>query len=83
LWPLYEEALKSNVADLKNAPGNRFGGAITAAKFLEQFVSGRPWAHLDIAGPAWADKETAVQDAGGTGYGVRTMIELAMQYQGA
>jgi leucyl aminopeptidase len=83
LWPLYEEALKSNVADLKNAPGNRFGGAITAAKFLEQFVDGRPWAHLDIAGPAWAEKETVTLDAGGTGFGVRTMIELAMTYQNA
>jgi leucyl aminopeptidase len=82
LWPIYEEALRSTVADLKNAPGNRFGGAITAAKFLEQFVGGKPWAHLDIAGPAWADKESATQDAGGTGYGVRTMIELALKYPG-
>jgi leucyl aminopeptidase len=82
LWPLYEEALQSTVADLKNAPGNRFGGAITAAKFLEQFVGSKPWAHLDIAGPAWVDKETATQDAGGTGYGVRTLIELATRYGG-
>jgi leucyl aminopeptidase len=80
LWPIYEEALKSNVADLKNAPGNRYGGAITAAKFLEQFVAGKPWAHLDIAGPAWVERENATQDAGGTGYGVRTMIELALEF---
>jgi leucyl aminopeptidase len=83
LWPLYEEALKSNVADLKNAPGSRYGGAINAAKFLEQFVDGRPWVHLDIAGPAWTEKESATLDAGGTGYGVRTMVELAMRYPGA
>jgi leucyl aminopeptidase len=80
LWPIYEEALKSNVADLKNAPGTRYGGAINAAKFLEQFVAGKPWAHLDIAGPAWVEREIATHDAGGTGFGVRTMIELAMAY---
>ena len=80
LWPIYEEALKSNVADLKNAPGNRYGGAITAAKFLEQFAGGKPWAHLDIAGPAWVERETATQDAGGTGYGVRTLVELASRF---
>jgi leucyl aminopeptidase len=80
LWPLYDEALKSDVADLKNAPGNRFGGAVTAAKFLEQFAGGKPWAHLDIAGPAWADRESAARDAGGTGYGVRTLVELTTEY---
>jgi leucyl aminopeptidase len=80
LWPLYEDALKSDVADLKNAPGNRFGGAITAAKFLEQFAGGKLWAHLDIAGPAWVERESAAHDAGGTGYGVRTLVELAIEY---
>ena len=44
-----------------------WGGAVTAAKFLEQFVAGRPWAHLDIAGPSWADSESSTRDAGGTG----------------
>jgi leucyl aminopeptidase len=82
LWPLYDELLKSNVADLKNAPGTRYGGAIAGAKFLEQFVAVRPWAHLDIAGPAWAERESAAQDAGGTGYGVRTIVELARAYDG-
>jgi leucyl aminopeptidase len=81
LWPLYDDLLKSNVADYKNAPGTRYGGAIAAAKFLEQFVAGKPWAHLDIAGPAWAERENAVQDAGGTGYGVRTLVELALTYE--
>ncbi len=76
----FEEALKSNVADCKNAPGVRYGGAITGAKFLEQFVNKIPWVHLDIAGPAWADEESATRDAGGTGAYVRSLIELASQY---
>lgn len=71
-----KDALKSQVADLKNV-GGKWGGAITAAKFLEQFVDGIPWAHLDIAGPAWSDSETSTQDAGGTGYFVRSLIALA------
>lgn len=83
MWPIYDEALKSTVADVKNAPGNRYGGAITAAKFLEQFTNGRPWAHLDIAGPAWAERESATQDAGGTGFGVRTIVELSMAFGNA
>jgi len=80
MWPIYDEALKSTVADIKNAPSNRYGGAITAAKFLEQFTNGKPWAHLDIAGPAWAERESATQDAGGTGFGVRTIVELSMAF---
>jgi len=87
VWPLpmdahYGEALHSNVADLKNAPGTRYGGAITAAKFLEQFVGATPWAHLDIAGPAWAEREGPTRDAGGTGFGVRLLVELAHRYAG-
>ena len=81
-WPLpmdkdFEEFLKSNVADCKNAPGVRYGGSITAAKFLEQFVDKIPWVHLDIAGPAWADHESPAKDCGGTGAYVRSLIELA------
>ena len=71
----YKEQLKSNVADLKNV-GGKWGGAITAAKFLEQFVGATPWVHLDIAGPSWADAETATRDAGGTGCFVRTLVSL-------
>jgi len=69
----YKEQLKSNVADLKNV-GGKWGGAVTAAKFLEQFVGSTPWIHLDIAGPSWADAETATRDVGGTGCFVRTLI---------
>jgi leucyl aminopeptidase len=70
----YLEQLKSQVADFKNV-GGKWGGAITAAKFLEQFVGTTPWIHLDIAGPSWCDSENATRDAGGTGCFVRTLIE--------
>jgi leucyl aminopeptidase len=76
-WPLYDEALKSDVADVKNVAGKRWGGAIIAAKFLQRFVRDVPWAHLDIAGPAWAACGDTTHDAGGTGFGVRTLVELA------
>jgi len=85
LWPLpmdddFAANLKSNVADIKNVGANRYGGAILGGKFLEQFVAGVPWAHLDIAGPAWADHDSPAKDAGGTGAYVRTLIELAANY---
>jgi leucyl aminopeptidase len=76
----FDEALKSKVADCKNAPPNRYGGAITGGKFLQQFVNDIPWVHLDIAGPAWAEKDSASKDAGGTGTYVRGLIELAHAY---
>ena len=66
--------IKSNVADIKNV-GSRMGGAITAAMFLENFVSDTPWAHIDIAGPAYMEKETNWSPQGGTGFGVRTIIK--------
>ena len=71
----YKDQLKSNVADLKNV-GGKWGGAITAAKFLEQFVGSSPWLHLDIAGPSWSDAENSSRDAGGTGCFVRTLVAL-------
>jgi leucyl aminopeptidase len=66
--------LKSHFADCKNV-GPRWGGAITAAKFLEKFVGKTPWVHLDIAGPSWADSATAWQDVGGTADPVRSLIQ--------
>jgi leucyl aminopeptidase len=86
VWPLpmlphYGEYIKSNVADIKNTGNSRYdGGAITAAKFLEEFVGDVPWAHLDIAGPAWAEHDAPSHDAGGTGRYVRTLVELARAY---
>jgi leucyl aminopeptidase len=80
VWPMplekaYREKLKSPVADLKNV-GDRSGGAITAALFLSEFVR-VPLAHLDIAGPAFAKKGHALGPEGGTGFGVRTILEVA------
>jgi leucyl aminopeptidase len=76
--PLVEsvkEELKSEVADLKNA-GARWGGSISAAWFLKEFVGDAPWVHLDIAGPSNASKERGYVGKGGTGVGVRTLVEL-------
>jgi leucyl aminopeptidase len=71
----FKDLLKSSVADLKNI-GGKWGGAITAAKFLEQFVAELPWVHLDIAGPSWSESEASTRDAGGTGCFVRTLVRL-------
>ena len=78
IWPLplvreYRDELRSNVADLKNI-GGRLGGAITAGLFLQEFVDGAKWAHLDIAGPAYADRDWPGCPKGGTGFGVRTLV---------
>jgi len=80
MWrmPLTEdlkELIKSPVADLKNT-GGRLGGSITAALFLREFVGKVPWAHLDIAGPAFIEKDRGYDARGGTGHGVRTLVEL-------
>jgi leucyl aminopeptidase len=72
----FADGLKSQVADCKNI-GGKWGGAITAAKFLEKFVAGLPWVHLDIAGPSWNETDTASADAGATGCFVRTLVRLA------
>jgi leucyl aminopeptidase len=81
LWPLpiYEEAreqLRSEIADLSNV-GGRPGGSITAAAFLRAFAGDGPWAHLDIAGTAWAESKEPYQPKGATGVAVRTLIEVA------
>jgi leucyl aminopeptidase len=73
----YKELIKSDVADIKNV-GNRYGGAITAAKFLEEFVDKTPWVHLDIAGTADTDKEKGYLVKGATGVPVRTMVEFVL-----
>ncbi|MFC1918048.1 leucyl aminopeptidase [Chloroflexota bacterium] len=73
----YKEMIKSDLADIKNI-GNRYGGAITAAKFLEEFVAKTPWVHLDIAGTFLSDKERNYLVKGATGVPVRTLINLIM-----
>jgi leucyl aminopeptidase len=82
VWPMpiYEETteeLHSEIADLINAAG-RSGGAITAAAFLKAFAGEGAWAHLDIAGTAWAETKQPYQPKGATGVAVRTLIELGM-----
>lgn len=74
LWDDYDEYIKSNFADVKNV-GNRYGGAITAAAFLKKFVDYK-WAHLDIAGVAYTDKEKYYIQKGGTGFGVRLFVDV-------
>lgn len=72
----YKELLKSDFADLNNIASTRYGGAITAALFLSEFVGKIRWAHIDIAGPVYGKKETAYCAAGGTGFGVRLLCDL-------
>jgi leucyl aminopeptidase len=73
----HKEQIKSDIASLKNT-GDRAGAAITAAIFLAEFAEDSPWAHIDIAGPATSSKETGYTVKGATGFGVRTLVELAL-----
>ncbi|MGF1459845.1 MAG: leucyl aminopeptidase [Leptolyngbyaceae cyanobacterium] len=73
----YFDGLKSLAADMKNT-GPRPGGAITAALFLKQFVKDTAWAHLDIAGPVWNERENAYNSPGATGFGVRTLVQWVL-----
>jgi leucyl aminopeptidase len=72
LGEAYDKLINSDIADMKNI-GNRWGGSITAAQFLQRFVKDTPWAHLDIAGMAWSEKDTAVVPKGATAFGVRLL----------
>ncbi len=79
IWPMplskkLKASIKSPIADLKNI-GGPHGGSITAALFLQEFVGETPWAHLDIAGPAFSESDSAYGIKGGSGYGVRTLVE--------
>lgn len=82
VWPLplpehLRPRLDSDVADLKNVTSNRWGGTLTAGLFLREFVGeGLPWVHLDIAGPADSSEVDGEIVKGGTGFGVRTLVEL-------
>ncbi len=81
-WPMptfadYFEQLKSEIADFSNT-GGRPGGAITAALFIKEFAGELPWAHLDVAGTAWAEDAKPYQPKGATGVAVRTLAELAL-----
>lgn len=76
MWDLYDDLIKGDVGDIKNT-GGRWGGSITAAKFLQRFVGGKPWVHLDIAGPAFASSNKPHREGGGTGCFVRTLVAVA------
>jgi leucyl aminopeptidase len=83
MWPLplfdeYREQLKSEIADMSNT-GGRPAGSITAAMFLKEFTGGLPWAHIDIAGTAWAEEAKPYQPKGATGVAVRTLATLAVE----
>jgi leucyl aminopeptidase len=86
-WDEYAEQIKSDFADVKNV-GGRPGGAITAAKFLETFTEGRPWVHLDIAGPVWNDggvdaPKREYHPKGATGVPVRTLVRMLRDWSAA
>ena len=76
----YRKLLDSDVADVKNV-GGPYGGAITAAVFLSEFVGDVPWAHLDIAGPMKVDADDSWRSKGATGFGTRLLIDLAMDFR--
>ena len=76
----FGEHIKSDVADIKNVGDGRYGGAITAGKFLEEFVRETPWVHFDIAGPSFSEKPSAWIDGGASGVMVRTLVEVAESY---
>ncbi len=76
LWDEYGPAMKSDIADLRNVTNTGEAGTITAAKFLEEFAEGLPWAHLDIAGTAWTEKDKPYIPKGAVGIGVRLLLSL-------
>ena len=83
----YKDQLKSSIADLRNV-GSKYGGALTGGLFLQEFVNGIPWVHMDIAGTAYLTSDQAPEDInsytelGATGVGVRTLAMLAMRLAG-
>jgi leucyl aminopeptidase len=81
LHPEYKDLTKGTAADLTNASAKRKAGTIYAGSFLEEFVAGRPWVHLDIAGTAW-DVGREYVGKGPTGFGVRLLVELARSLSG-
>ncbi|MFL5964202.1 MAG: leucyl aminopeptidase family protein [Gaiellaceae bacterium] len=81
LHPRYRRYVDSDFADMKNASELRQGGAVLAAEFLHEFTGDGPWAHFDIAGPGFLSRQRPdyALDQGGTGYGVRLLVELAQR----
>lgn len=82
--PVFEEyakPLKSGIADLQNMGAGRYGGAITAALFLREFIETKSWAHIDIAGPGMGTKADGYLNKGGTGFGVRLLTDFVLNRQ--
>ncbi len=84
LWPMplgdeYVKEIKSEIADWRNITSGKGAGSTIGAVFLQQFVNGVPWAHLDVAGVVWADKEQPLFRKGATGFGVRLLDELVSE----
>lgn len=81
LWPfplddVYDKDINSEIADMRNTSISRGGGSIAAAKFLQRFTNSVPWAHLDIAGMAWAVKDLPLCVKGASGFGVRLLNQF-------
>ncbi len=75
LSPAYDKLINSRNADMKNI-GGRFGGAITAAQFLQRFIRETPWAHLDVAGVAMDSGKTDISQSWASGWGVRLLDRM-------
>ncbi|MGD9211462.1 MAG: leucyl aminopeptidase [Desulfobacteraceae bacterium] len=75
----YKDNIKSDIADIRNVGQNRWGGAISAALFLSEFVVNTRWAHIDIAGPAFGKKSNSYTPAGASGFGVRLLCDFLCQ----
>lgn len=78
LYDEYKDGLKSDIADLKNAGSRGEAGTCSAAMFLQEFTANKPWAHMDIAGPAWQERERDDLNKGGTAFGVRTLSRYVL-----
>jgi len=83
LWEGHRQAVRSEVADVKNTGAGREAGSSTAAAFLQAFVGDTPWVHLDIAGTGWTGRAEGYQPRGATGVGVRLLLELLAEWKGA
>jgi leucyl aminopeptidase len=79
LGEAYDRQIRSDIADMKNV-GGRPGGSITAAQFIQRFVDGCPWAHLDIAGVAWGSKDQPTTPKGATAWGVRLLDRMVAEH---
>jgi len=83
MWEEYSEDIKSKVADVKNIGEGRLAGTIAGGVFLKEFVGETPWAHLDIAGTAWQDKDQPYTPGGGSGVAVRLVTQLILDRAGS